>query len=348
MAPRRVTLKDVAGKAGVSIVTASRVLNGSATPIPLSEATRKRVHAAAERLGYRPNPHARSIRTGRHDRVALLESTEAIRSVAPREMIWAIEDALAKRDMHLTMARLPDDKLVSEEFMFKLLARWSADGLIIHYTQAIPAGLQRMIARYSLPAVWINSKQAHDCVHPDDFGGARQITRRLIDLGHTRIAYADYYGMPRTGKATAHYSAPDRRDGYIKEMRAAKLKPTVLCEGTSPGDGALVAFSKTWLSKKTRPTAVVTYGPHAAVPIIHAAALCGITVPDDLSVATFNDDVLRALDHAVTAARIPSDACGRAAVEMLCSKLDAPRKQHKTIAFPMTVLDGTTCVRPRA
>jgi len=229
MAPRRVTLKDVAGKAGVSIVTASRVLNGSATPIPLSEATRKRVHAAAERLGYRPNPHARSIRTGRHDRVALLESTEAIRSVAPREMIWAIEDALAKRDMHLTMARLPDDKLVSEEFMFKLLARWSADGLIIHYTQAIPAGLQRMIARYSLPAVWINSKQAHDCVHPDDFGGARQITRRLIDLGHTRIAYADYYGMPRTGKATAHYSAPDRRDGYIKEMRAAKLKPTVLC-----------------------------------------------------------------------------------------------------------------------
>src|SRR5688572_11482874 len=98
-----ITLKDVALQAGVSQMTASVVLNGSKPGVPVADDTRQRVLRAAEELGYQTNGAAKAIATGKFGCVALLLSTQPHVSTLPQRVLEGIHDALAERDMHLSL-----------------------------------------------------------------------------------------------------------------------------------------------------------------------------------------------------------------------------------------------------
>ena len=168
----KVTIRQIAARTGLSPITVSRVL-GDKSDKHRPE-TRERVLRAAEELGYRINTAARAISTGRFGSVALLMSTEGSFSYLPGPLMDGIQEVLEEQDLHLTVARLSDEKLTDAEYVPQILREWTADGVLINYHFHIPGRLIELVRRYNVPSIWINSKQECNSVHPDDFGAGRR------------------------------------------------------------------------------------------------------------------------------------------------------------------------------
>jgi LacI family transcriptional regulator len=336
------TLEEVAAAAGVSRNTVSRVLNGKTKAVWPSIAERaERIRRAAAKLGYRPHGAARAMSRGRFGCAALLLSTEPGRSTLPKALLDGVHDALVRHDMHLTVARLPDEKLTSEGFVPKVLREWTADGLLINYNRDIPQKMVGLIERHSLPAIWLNCKRKSDCVHPDDLGAGRMATEHLIALGHRMIAYVHYSPADEEPR---HYSEVDRQAGYEKAMRSAGLAPRVLRPAPREGELDLLGFTRPWLSGRDRPTAVVAYGHPSLVQ--YAAATMGLRVPDDLSVVCFAERRPDALGSRVTTAIVPAFEMGSEGVEMLIQKLKRPKKALAPRVVPARIGEGATTAPP--
>ena len=338
-----VTLKRIAEHCGLSAQTVGYILNGKADLF--RPETRDKVLAAASELGYRPNAAAKAMRSGRFGCAALVLSTQPGRSSLFPSFLAGVDDELAKTGMHLAHAPLADERLTDSGFVPKILSQVMADGLLINYNAAIPVELIEAIKRHRIPAVWINSQQPHNCVYPDDLGAGRQATEHLLSLGHQRIAYVDYsYGSARPA---AHYSAHDRLGGYEQAMRSAGLAPRVIRapQGLS-GEQRLPAVLA-WLKAADRPTAVVTYSPRDALPILHAAtAVLRLRVPQDLSLVTIEDFVADQSGVALTTVIIPRYELGQVAVQMLLERIADPRRELAPRALPCRLVVGETTGAP--
>ncbi len=333
-----VTLRTIAEQAGVSRPTVSHILNPTSRRAGLfAEETRNRVIAIAKEMGYRPNAAARSTSTGRFGAVTLLLSQFGNRSQVPPRLLDGIDEALAETDLHLTLARLPDEKLTDNAVMPKLLRQLASDGLLINYNAHIPQRMIDLIARFDLPGVWINSKQPHDCIYPDDEKAGFDATQLLLQAGHTRIAFVDYtYGKTPVRR---HYSNTDRRAGYARAMLDAGLTPRLIC-----GDDHLpleqrIDFTRAWLGRDDRPSAVVCYTHHESAPILTTADRMGLSIPRDLSIVTVHDEVVRHYDIPVPTLVLPEREIGRRAVEMLRRRIEESSVMP-AVAVPCTIANA--------
>lgn len=341
------TLDEIAKAAGVSEKTVSNILNGRNKENWPSTAKRAaKVRAIAERLNYRPNSAAKAIASGRFGAIGLLNSTDASSSHMFEQTFRAIEARLEERDLHLSVGSLPDEKLVSENYVPKLLREWAADALIVNYIADIPQRMIDLIYQYRIPSVWLNVKREHDCIYPDDFAGAKQATEYLIKLGHRSIAY-----LHPTN--SSHYSVADRESGYVEAMRAAKLKKRVISyEHPHPLKNSSVTLpidvSRNWLSGPLRPTAVLSYSSLLAYSVYCAAVEQGLKVPHDISIVAFDDRPAIAIGLPVTTICIPAESMGYNAVSTVLQKLDNPDVMLQPQALPLTLIEGITCAPPPA
>ncbi|GAB4456338.1 MAG: LacI family DNA-binding transcriptional regulator [Armatimonadaceae bacterium] len=328
---RRVTMKDIALRAGVSRATVGFVLSGDNSPVQISEETQRRVRAVADELQYRPNSVARAMRSGRFGSVALILSTVRTHSIIPVPLLDGIHDALAKHDLLLVLTRMPDEKLTSDGFVPKILRESSSDGLIINYNANIPAEMIQLVHSHQIPAVWVNSRQKADCVYPDDFGGLYQAVQILVEKGHRRIAYVDL-------SLSSHYSAVDRAAGYEQGMNDAGLIPqTVRPFGVHHTDVARsVPCIREVLEGADRPTAVLTYSPHNVVALMLAVQQTRLRVPEDLSVMTVAEAASQNFGLTFDTMVLPEYPMGEEAVEMLIAKINDPAMVCKPRALPLT------------
>ena len=327
-----VTLADLAGLANVSRMTVSEVLRGVGRASP---ATRQRILRLAQEKGYRPNASARAVRTGRCGSIALLASTLPNRTVLPSMLSDGVFNTLAQHDLYLTLVRLTDELLTDDTYVPRILREWACDGLLISYALNVPPRMIDLIEKYHIPSIWMNLNRTSDCVYADDLGAARAATRKLIDLGHHKVAYADYqYG--RGG--LDHYSAVDRQQGYELEMKAAGLTPVILRDidplrsdhYVAPPDfrgGRRLYYSLQWLSQKDRPTAVLTYGHETAIPIMLAAERLGLHLGAEFAMITFGDEPLWITSLACTTMTLLNEDLGRQAVAMLVEKIANPQRR---------------------
>jgi LacI family transcriptional regulator len=335
-----IKLSDVARQAGVSMMTVSNVL---AERGGFNAETAENVRKAARKLGYRPNTAARAMAQRRFGSFALLLGQAPRTSPLPPALLEGVEDGLAENGEHLVVARLPDAKLTDPDYVPAILRDWMSDGLLVNYHVNVPERMVELIEQTRLPAIWINVKRDHDAVRPDDAGMAAEVTRRLLDLGHRRIAYADL-NTP-IGEQPEHYSSLDRREGYRRTMESAGLAPAFVgrpagCEDYSGLVGAVLA-------RRGRPTAVVTYDAFEASCFLHVATLRGLAVPRDLSVATFGAASPQVLDWKLATMLIHEREVGLQAVCMLREKVTAPATPHPTQALQGTFLVGGTVAARR-
>jgi LacI family transcriptional regulator len=278
-----VTIKDLAKACGVSRQAVSNALRGDGR---LGEDTRQRIQLAAQQLGYRPNSIARTMRTGRFGNVALLTGTEARYHRFPRGLWEGVHDELAAHDQQFTMARVPENCLSIPDYLPKVFREWSVDGVLVNYTHNVSSIFAEAIEAHQIPAVWLNTRLAMDCVNPADFDAGRMATDHLIAHGHRRIAYLNL------SLHTAHHSEADRKAGYEAAMRAAGLLPSMpdLRERLEDATvGQRLALARSFLQQADRPTAVVTYSSWTGEPILVAALAAGVRVPDDLAIITIED-----------------------------------------------------------
>jgi LacI family transcriptional regulator len=332
-----VTLHDIAERVGLSRTAVSYALRGSDQ---VADHTRKRVLRVADEMGYRPNASARAIRTGKFAQVALLLSTHYGRSHVPSGLLSGVHDALAEREMQLSLVKLPDEKLTDAGFVPRILREWSCDGLIVNYTDHIPDKMIDLIERSRHAAVWLNTQRDHDCVYPDDFGGLRDATARAIALGHRRLAYVDYAPRP-ADLPTAHSRARDRQAGHQQAMREAGLSPRVIRGERVVPSAERLALTESWLAAADRPTAVLGCSPMSVV--VRAADRLGLRLGTDLSMVFVDVDTAHAVAvEAPARVGVAWSDVGRLAVEMLAEKIAAPSRRPAPGVVPCVFHAGQT------
>ena len=332
---------DLAKLAGVSQKTVSRALNGETG---VSDATRRQIEALAAQHAYRPNASARSTRSGRFGSITLLLGTHGGQSNLPPGLLNGVQDALTQRDLNLMVVKLGDDQLTDTDTVPTILREARSDGMLIDYTHGFPPRMQQLIDDFGIPAVWINTKRTTNTVYPDDLAAGRTATERLIALGHTRIAYADFtHGPDHPAK---HYSVVDRQAGYTQAMGEAGLEPRLMQwdHGADIPRPERIDFARGLLAGIDRPTAILCYAETSLAPIYIAAAKQGLDVPSDLSLATFSGEPSRLLGPAPTTELIPEDEVGQMAVRLLLERLSQPRKLRDlpAVAVPFTFEPGQT------
>lgn len=338
------TLRDIAQQVGLSTQAVSQALNRTGR---LRPETRQRILDVAAQLGYRPNAAARATVAGRHHAVTLLLGTESTRSTVTNGLLDGIQTAVQECRLNLMLVKLPDESLTDSHMLPRALEETASDGFLVDYTHGIPQRMVELIGRYNIPAVWVNSRQPSDCVHPDDFAAARQATEHLLALGHRRIAYADFCHGPEF--PNPHYSVEDRRLGYVHAMRQAALEPRLLL----PAGGRDVrcpdrlVWAREMLTSPDRPSAVLGYGPPELIPFLFVGASLGVSVPGDLSLVCFNDNTVKFYGPHLTVWLSPDRQVGLAATEMLLRKIAHPGEPQPSVLVPFTLYPGGTCAPPR-
>ncbi len=330
-----ITIKEIAQSTGLSIPTVGNVLGRAAHRY--SEATQQRVRKAAAELGYIPNSSARAIRHGRFDcaQLVLSRSKQQTHSYIPTGLLDGLDEELASHSMHLTVSRLSDEELTSQEILPKVLREHMADGMIVNYTHDIPPKMLELIRAHRTPAVWINNKLPEDCVYPDDVHAAQSATEELIRLGHRRIvlvhmnARLGRHGTLKDNWSSIHYSAADRAAGYRQAMSAAGLSARIISHDEFIDEPQHVDTCVALLRAADRPTAVLVYSENEMHALVCAARVVGLKIPGHLSVVGCMPATAWIAGYQVGIVAIPTVEVGRRAVRMLQEKIKTPAKVFK-------------------
>ena len=332
-----VTIDDVARHAGVSGMTVSRVLRGSA---PVSAAARQRVQRAVLELGYRPNTAARHLASGTPHRIGLIYANPSQAYLS--ELLVGALDECAAHGLQLVLARASEPARRHHE-LAALLSDGVSDFLLppaVCDDERLLAPLRRAAAR------WVALSPADPRVHAlsasvDDFEAARRLTARLIDLGHRRIGFI--VGDP------AYRAATDRCAGYLRALADAGLPPGPMQQGHFSFPSGFEA-ARRLLEERPRCTALFASNDDMAAGAIAAAARAGLLVPRDLSIAGFDDTPIAAtLSPAITTMRQPIADMARTAVRLLRRQGAAGAATGATperTTFHCTLVERDSCAPP--
>jgi LacI family transcriptional regulator len=338
-----VTLRDVAGRAGVHPATASRALNPE-TRILVSEETTRRVLAAAGELGYRPNPVARSLRTRRSHTVGVL--IPDLNNPLFPPIVRGLDDRLAEAG-YVALIGNTDGDDERERVVFEQMRARHVDGFVLA-TAHLRSPLLAEAARAELPVVLMN-RLAEDYSFPsvsvDNERGVRMAVSHLAGLGHRKIAHIAGPQEVSTGL--------NRYRGYLSAMAASGL----------PADPGMVAFARSFsveegvrccrelLGSAGRCTAIAAGNDMLALGCYAALDAAGLSCPADISVVGFNDMPFIDLLHPpLTTVRFPHYQVGTEAAQLLLERIGGHSGPIKILYLaPEFISRGSTApVAPEA
>ena len=308
-----ITIKDIAKQAGVSHSTVSRALHGS--PL-LSGETVERIRQLAVEMGYFPSAAARSLKTNRSRALGVIVS--AIDDPFFSEILQGIEEIAQGHDYSMLMAASRRD-LERERAIVQDMRERQVDGLII-CSASFSAEQRRKLLEYGIPIVVVNNQAAEEyrySIYHDDVDGSRQVTRHLIELGHTRIAYL---GNALSGRTTL-----DRLTGFRQEMGAAGLdipdEYVFEIPGGGPDDG--LAALNHYLELSNRPSALFCFNDLLAIGVLKGLQSAGLRVPEDFSVVGFDNILFSAYTNPpLTTLDQPKRYIGAEAARLILGLLD--------------------------
>lgn len=276
-----VTMKDVAKRAGVSVITVSRVVNGSGY---VGNATRMKVEAAIEELHFVPNMVASNLRSRQSDLLALVlpDITNSFWTSIAR----GAEDEAWAHGYGVFICNTDNDPVKEEGYIKRLLQR-RVEGVLIVPTPrpANESQLQRL-RRHGTKFVVIHRKLAGtvaDVVRSDSEGAARALTIELARTGRTRIAFV---GFP-----LSYASSTDRLKGYQEGLRAAGLEidPALIRFGEGLNESGGYLMVRELLNDHTHPDAILLANSRLALGGLRAIKEAGLRIPGDIAAAAFHD-----------------------------------------------------------
>jgi DNA-binding LacI/PurR family transcriptional regulator len=323
------TIYDVAREAGVATSTVSRSFS---MPNRVSAPTRERVLAVAARLGYRPNPHARALLSGRHHTVAMVVSD--ITNPHYFELIRGAEMRARASEYTLVLVNAEESPRLEWEQVQRLVP--SVDGFVLAASR-LPDENLRQIADQRPVVLMSRELQGLASVVLDHVQGCHQIVEHLASLGHTELLYL---GGPRSSWMAATRWAALRSAAEQLGLSARRVGPFTpkVSAGGAAGDAALNAGA----------TAVVAHNDLLAIGVLQRLAQRSVRVPEDVSVVGFDNIFTAELcTPSLTTLGGPHADVGRAAVEILLRASGAGRDAElPQVVLPTElVLRGSTGAR---
>jgi LacI family transcriptional regulator len=327
---RKVTLIDVADRAGVSTTTASYILNGRSAQMRISADTERRVRGAASDLGYRPNRSARSLRTATTKTIGVISDCVASGQFASRMLTGA--SATARLFDHLVLIGETEGDPDIEALLIQEMLDRQVDGIV--YAVLTSATITAPALLSQQRAVLLNcvdSSSSLPAILPDELEGGRSAAAELLAAGLTDGVYV--VGEDPSPNAIA---GKLRLEGIVARLREAghELAGVVPCQWAVHEAYDAVGA---WLSGGARPAALICLNDRIAMGAYQALAVHGLRVPDDVSVVSFDGSELAGwLRPEVTSVALPHSGLGALAVHTLMAKEPA----SGVIRVPMTVSRG--------
>lgn len=322
---RRVTIKTVAEEAGVSVGTASRVLNNRSG---VHDATRLRVLEAMQRLNYRPDQSARELSFAQNRTIGLHVS-QGMRRLHPFFAYFLGHLSTALRESGL---RFEEVGSRSDGMPDRL-----TDGLVLLGAHDDDLRLQ-YLQDQGVPYVLLGHRPETACVAPDDVDGGRQVGEHLLRLGHQRIAFL--------AGGLHSQASHDRLVGLRTSLEAAGVgfnNETDLFEG---GNNDLEAYRVTrrLLEDGLDATAVFAASDEMASGVVAAIRDVGLQVPYDISVVGF-DDIEEIAGDWLTTVRQDVGRLSDAAVSLLQEMMEGGPKD--SVLLPVQLIPRSTTARVR-
>ena len=332
----RITIKDVAREADVSISTVSHVINDTRFVDPV---TKQHVQDALKKLGYRPNNVARSLRSGVTKTIGLIVPDASNLFFA--EIARKIENYGFQQGYSVILGNSDNDPAKEIQYIHTLLAK-SVDGVIF-----ISAGAElrnfKQFADSSIPVVVADRVvpvELADVVLVDNEQGGYDATRCLIELGHTLIGCI-------TGPNDLSPSM-QRLDGYKRALHEAgiPLRPDLVVTGDFQIQGGCDAMDRL-LRAPERPGAVFVCNDMMAVGAMTSARNAGLAIPADLSIIGFDDiELASAVSPTLTTIAQPIDEMARYATDLLIQRLSGRRKgENQRIILKTTLIKRASTAR---
>lgn len=339
------SLAEVARRSGVSLATASRVLNPDSMH-PVSEELRARVLATAEELNYTVNALARGLKIRRTNTVMVM--VHDIRDPYFNEYARGVTDA-ADAVGYLTVVCNSDRDPDTELRYVQLGCNQRVSGIVFVGggidSEPYRRGMRQQLAvleEYGGRAIALGPRRDRVPAEvPDNVGGARIAVEHLIELGHERIGFVN--GPPRI------LTSPERLAGYRQGLEAAGIEfdeRLVRAGGFTETGGAAAAAQL--LDSGARPTAILTANDTMAIGCMGELAARGLRIPHDVSLVGFDDiPIMRWLNPPITTVRIPMREIGVAGMERLLGLLDGRPVGRRINRHPTELIVRASTAPPR-
>ncbi|WP_461021207.1 LacI family DNA-binding transcriptional regulator [Thalassiella azotivora] len=328
---RPVTIYDVARECGVAASTVSRAFS---RPGRVNPGTAARIHEAAQRLGYRTNPLARAVTTGRTRMVGVVVSDVTNPVYFP--VVRGVEAAAAERDLTVLLTDAQESARTERSGIDRALPL--VDGLLLAGSRMSDAAIRATAQQ--VPVVVCNRPVAGVAsVVTDNARGVRRAVEHLGELGHTTVTYLA--GPEASWADGARWRAVQEATLEL-DLRAVRVGPTT--PTVSGGVAAVDALAR------QRPTAVLAYNDLLAIGVLRGLAQAGVGVPDEVSVVGF-DNIFGSdfCTPALTTVAAPLLALGSEALTHLAAQLDGvpPRTGAPTVLPARLVIRESTGPAPR-
>jgi LacI family transcriptional regulator len=348
---RLVTLRDVAREAGVSKVTAARVLGSYGTASP---GAKEKVLAAARALGYRPNELARSMTTGRSRTIGVIVGD--IENPYFGRAVRGISEVATAAGFDVILANSGED-VGKEQAAVRVLLGKRVDGLIVtpasmsetqHLESVQSSGRPLVLLDRAVPGLKVDS------VVTDDRAAAKAATQTLIDAGHRRIAY-----ITATNSDNPIYRGPhqislttvmDRIEGFLAAASEAGIEtPEQYIRLAATRLGASGKIIADLLSLPHRPTAILASDNVVGLEVFKAIRALGMSIPDDLSLIAFHDaDWTSVTTPPITVISQPVYNLGIESAQILIKRINGATEPPMQLALATTLIERQSVGIPAA
>ena len=315
---KKVSISDIARKAGVSVSTVSFVMNDKAVKMRISREVIEKVENVAREMGYRPNQLARGLRTGKTKTIGLI--VENISNAFFATLAKTIEDEAKKYDYKVVYCSTDNDDVKARE-LINMLSQRQVDGYIITPTPQLAGEIQKLQADHK-PVVLIDRYFPEDSTIPavlvDNFEGVSKGTEYLIGKGYRKIA------LVTIEADMAHMK--DRLAGYYEVLQRHAIpvdgeRVKIIPYHTGRED-ALQMITELLEGAGTTIDAVFFLTNYLGVLGIEAIKKKQLRIPEQLAVLCFDDnDIFRLYTPTISVIRQPIEMIGKEAMCALIKRL---------------------------
>ncbi|MGN7410475.1 MULTISPECIES: catabolite control protein A [unclassified Sporosarcina] len=320
-----VTIYDVAREANVSMATVSRVVNGNPNVKP---ATRKKVTACIERLGYRPNAVARGLASRKTTTIGVI--VPDISKSYYAELSRGIADVATMYEYNIILSNSDKRPLREMELIEDHLGK-QVDGLIF-MSDSISDDVRKEMKSANIPIVLagtLDSELEFPTVNIENKEAAYSAVKELIENDHKHIAFI-------SGPFSRDINRLSKKTGYEDAMSEAGLSipDGYIVETDNTYDDAYEVWNR--LKKLPEPpTAIFAGNDEIAVGLLNGIRDAGLTVPDDLELICFQHSILaRAVRPQLTAIRVPLYDLGAVSMRLLTKLMNGEEVNQQQVILP--------------
>ncbi|EQB90241.1 LacI family transcriptional regulator [Clostridium punense] len=326
------SIKDVAREAGVSIATVSRVLNGIDV---VNDETKKKVLDTIEKLGYRPNILARSLKTHKSSTIGII-IPDISNPVYP-EIVRGAEDVASIYNYNIMLCNTDLD-LEREKESFNVLREKMVDG-VIYMSNSLESDIKDIIEEINIPTVLVgtmDSEKSLPSVAIDSFAASYDAVSYLRYKGNKSIAYIGYYE-----DKTSDYSKIYK--GYKKAMEDNdSFNSELVYFGSLKAEDGYKGIKE--ILSKSKVDGVFCANDEVAMGAISALREMGIEVPTEVDVMGFDDIALSAIYYPkLTTVSKPLYDMGSVAMRLIIKILNKLPIDEKNYILPYTIVERDSC-----